>query len=58
MYGLEQFKASVEEAGRSILIWFDGSVPETLYDLEELSRLYPVKEIGSFQYGKVYEIIK
>jgi hypothetical protein len=58
MYGLEQFKASVEEAGRSILIWFDGSVPETLYDLEELSGLYPVKEIGRFQYGKVYEIIK
>jgi|GEM_PF-805904 len=58
MYCLEQFKASVKENESSMLIWLDGSVPETLYNLEELSAMFQIKEIGSFEYGKIYEIMK
>lgn len=58
MYGLEQFKAAVDRDENSILIWFDNAVPQTLYNLEELSAIYKVKEIGSFDHGKIYQITK
>jgi len=58
MYGMGQFKAAVERDENSILIWFDGAVPQTLYNLEELSAIYKVKEVESFEHGKIYQIFK
>lgn len=58
MYGLEQFKAAVDRDENSIIIWFDNAVPQTLYSLEELSMIYKMKEIGYFDYGKIYQITK
>lgn len=58
MYGLEQFKAAVARDKSSVLIWFDSTVPPTLYGLDELSAIYRMEEIGSFVRGKVYRLVK
>lgn len=58
MYGLGQFKAAVDQDENSVLIWFDNAVPQTLYTLEELAAIYKMKEIGSFEHGRIYQIVK
>ena len=58
MYGLEQFKKAVSRDESSYIIWFANGVPGTLYNLEELSHLYDLEEVGSFGTGKVYKLLK
>jgi len=58
MYGLEQFKTAVSRDENSYIIWFENGVPSTLYNLEEMGKMFALKEVGSFEGGMVYRILK
>jgi len=56
LYGMEQFKQSMERLKLSYLVWFKDSENSMLYNAEELSEFFNVKHIAEVEDGDIYLI--
>lgn len=57
MYGLEQFKTAVSGEEYSYIIWFSNGVPQTLYNLDDISEIFELVEVGNFENGTIFRIV-
>lgn len=58
MYGIEGFKHAVINDKASYIIWFSKGASPALYNPDELAEMFELKEIGDFNNGSVFMIVK
>ena len=58
MYGLEQFEKAVENDKCPVFIWFRSGAASSLYDIDDIGKLYKLETVEQFESGTVYEIVK
>jgi len=56
LYGMEQFKKSIEKIKFTYLVWFEGNTSSLLYNVKELSEFFYVKHIAKTRDGDIYLI--
>ncbi|HHW47779.1 MAG TPA: hypothetical protein GXX14_04065 [Clostridiaceae bacterium] len=56
LYGMEQFKQSMERIKLSYLIWFKGNTNSLIYNVKELSEFFNVRHIAEVEDGDIYLI--
>jgi hypothetical protein len=58
MYGYGQFEAAVQRDEHSYIVWFKGGVPPTLYNLNDIKKLWRLEEVEINEAGAVYRILR
>jgi len=57
MYGLEQFRKSVDNSKNPYVIWFKSGVPATMYGIGDIEGVYGLEIVKEYNEGTVYRIV-